>query len=110
MSIQTAQATTRDKYKNALVIGAEKLSSPKPDPDGIMQVIDSYRLDKVLFVGDTNFDIECGNNAKLIHPNLKTVGVTWCKTTKEQFEELGADYIIDYPSQLLEVLDKNAKL
>lgn len=98
-----------DKYIDE-VLGAELLASPKPDPDGIMQVIDKYDLDKVLFVGDTKFDIECGKNVKAIHPALKTVGVTWCKTTRDEFEQLGADYIIDNPSELLEVLDKYAKL
>ena len=98
-----------DKYIDE-IYGAEKLAKPKPDPDGIMQVINNYSLDKVLFVGDTNFDIECGKNVKELHPQLKTVGVTWCKTTRAEFEELGADYIIDDPNELLEVLDKYAKL
>ena len=98
-----------DKYIDE-IYGAEKLAKPKPDPDGIMQVINNYSLDKVLFVGDTNFDIECGKNVKELHPNLKTVGVTLCKTTRAEFEELGADYIIDDPNELLEVLDKYAKL
>ncbi len=98
-----------DRYVTE-IIGAEKLSTPKPDPDGIMQVVEKYNLGKVLFIGDTNFDIECGQNAKKLHPALKTVGVTWCKTSKEEFERLGADYIIDEPSQLLEVLDQYVKL
>ena len=98
-----------DKYVDD-IIGVEKLSVPKPDPDGIIQVVNKYALDKVLFVGDTKFDIECGKNAKATIPNLKTVGVTWCKTSREEFESLGADYVIDDPNELLEVLDQYAKL
>lgn len=98
-----------EKYVDE-IIGVEKLVHPKPDPDGIMQVINKYSLDKVLFVGDTNFDIQCGKNVKELHPALKTVGVTWCKTSREEFESFGADYIIDHPMELLEVLDKYAKL
>lgn len=98
-----------DKYIDD-VIGAEMLKTPKPDPDGLLQVIEKYKLNKVLFVGDTKYDIECGQNAKAYHPVLKTVGVTWCQTSKEEFEEYGADYTIDSPDQLLEVLDQYAKL
>lgn len=92
-----------DKYIEE-IFGAELLAAPKPDPDGIMQVINKYQLDKVLFVGDTAFDIECAKNVQKLHPNLKSVGVTWCKTSRQEFEQLGADYIIDKPNELLGVL------
>ena len=98
-----------DKYIDE-VFGAEKLASPKPDPDGIMQVINKYQLGKVLFVGDTKFDIDCAKNVQALHPELRSVGVTWCQTSKEEFEEMGADYVIEHPSELLEVLDQYAKL
>ena len=73
-----------------------------------MQVINKYSLDKVLFVGDTNFDIQCGNNVKELHPALKTVGVTWCKTTREEFQLLGADYIIDDALELIAIVGEHA--
>lgn len=98
-----------DKYIDE-IYGAELLARPKPDPDGIMQVINKYQLDKVLFVGDTAFDIECGKNVKELHPNLRTVGVTWCQTSRQEFEQLGADYVVDEAHEILEVLDKYAKL
>lgn len=37
----------------------------KPEPDGVLYLIEKYNLDKeeVVYVGDRSLDIECGNNA-----------------------------------------------
>ena len=92
-----------DQYID-LIMGAELLPSPKPDPDGIYHVLETYNVDKALLVGDTAFDILCAKNVKAKYPKFKSVGVTWCKTTKEEFEKIKADYIINHPSELKEVL------
>lgn len=86
------------------VVGVEKLSKPKPDPDGIYELMEKYNIDRGLFVGDTEFDITTVNNVKTKYPNLLSVGVTWCKTSREKFNELNADYVIDKPSELVEVI------
>ena len=86
------------------VIGAEKLSAPKPDPTGINEYIKKHGYQRIYFVGDSKYDIMCADNIKQTYPNLKSVGVTWCQTTRAEFEALGADYIIETPMMLLEVL------
>lgn len=89
------------------IVGAEKLPAPKPDPTGINDYIKAHNYSKIFFVGDSKYDIICSDNIKKTYPTLKSVGVTWCKTTKATFQTLGADYIISHPLELLEVI-KNA--
>lgn len=87
------------------VVGVEKLAKPKPDPEGIFDLMVKYNIDKAMLVGDTKFDIVTADNVKTKYPEFKSVGVTWCKTSKEEFEELNADYIVNNPLELLEVID-----
>ena len=86
------------------IVGAEKLPQPKPDPTGINEYIKSHNYQEIYFVGDSKYDIECSDNVKKTYPNLKSVGVTWCKTSHSTFKTLGADFIIDHPLELLEVI------
>lgn len=86
------------------IIGAEKLQAPKPDPTGINEYIKEHHYHNIYFVGDSKYDMMCADNIKKTYPNLKSVGVTWCQTTRAEFEQLGADYIIDQPIALLEVI------
>ena len=87
------------------VVGVEKLSKPKPDPEGIYQLMEKYNIDQAMLVGDTKFDIITANNVKAKFPKFKSVGVTWCKTSREEFQELDTDYIVDNTNELLEVIN-----
>lgn len=87
-----------DKYIES-IIGYEMII-PKPDPDGIYQAMKQYDVDKLLYVGDTTIDMQTGVNA-----NVPTVGVTWCKSSKEQLYSAGATYVIDKPSELIDILE-----
>lgn len=82
-----------------LVIGLEKLNAPKPSPDGIYQVLKYFNKSDAILIGDTLFDIKTGINS-----NIETIGVTWCKTTKEEFISFGATYIVDTPQEILKIL------
>lgn len=90
------------------ICGAELLKQAKPDPDGIYQMMEKYNVTKAVFVGDTKFDIQCANNSKNKYPDVVSVGVTWCKTTREEFELLGADYIIDDALELIAIVGEHA--
>ena len=83
------------------IIGYEMIT-PKPDPDGIIKAKALYGVDTLVFVGDTHIDMETGKNAK-----VPTIGVTWCKSTKEVLFQTGADFVIDHPSELIEVIENN---
>ncbi len=92
------------------IYGAEKLTEVKPAPNGIYQVIEDHFLDKALIVGDSKYDIQAVNNAKEGFPKIRSVGVLWCMTTREEFINNQADYIIDFPSDLLNVVNNYEKL
>lgn len=82
-----------------LVVGAEKLKAAKPDPDGIYQVLDKFGKKDAVMIGDTIIDINTGKNA-----GIKTIGVTWCKTTRAEFESNGASYVVDHPQEILKIV------
>lgn len=90
-----------DQYFD-LIVGAEKLKQAKPDPDGIHQVLTYFKKEEAYMIGDTIIDIQTGQNAK-----VKTIGVTWCQTKKETFTEVGADYVVNHPSQILKIIEEN---
>lgn len=87
-----------DKYFD-LIIGAEKMQAAKPNPDGIYQVLKHYHTNEAIMIGDSIIDIETGQNA-----NIKTIGVTWCKTKRIDFEKHNASYIVDEPQEILRIL------
>ena len=68
-------------------------------------LMEKYNIDQAMLVGDTKFDIITANNVKAKFPKFKSVGVTWCKTSREEFQELDTDYIVDNTNELLEVIN-----
>lgn len=82
-----------------LIIGAEKMDHPKPAPDGIKKALELLKKKDAILIGDTIIDIETGKNA-----SIDTIGVTWCKTTKEEFKRNKATYIINRPDEILKIV------
>ena len=60
-----------------------------------------FEASETLVVGDMAVDILMGVNA-----GAKTCGVTWGNGTKKELQEAGADFIIDYMKELIEIADK----
>ncbi|HEY5653559.1 MAG TPA: HAD hydrolase-like protein [Pontiella sp.] len=54
--------------------------------------------DSLYYVGDTTIDVESAR-----HAGAKTVAVSWGLNTPEALAKVGPDYLIEHPSQLLEV-------
>ena len=54
-----------------------------------------------LFIGDTNVDIRTAKNA-----GMESVGVLWGFRDKAELSEAGADHIIDYPEQILDLISE----
>lgn len=73
----------------------------KPAPDGVKMVLKTLNSDprKTVMVGDSDVDILTAQNA-----GISSVGVTWGFRTKELLEKVGADYIIDEPHALLDLV------
>lgn len=82
-----------------IIIGAELLDKPKPDPSGIQKALKMLKRKDAIMIGDTIIDIETGKNA-----SIQTIGVTWCKTTRETFKQHNATYIVDRPSEILDIV------
>ncbi len=73
----------------------------KPCPDSVneaIKVLDASP-DEVVYVGDSEVDIETSRNA-----GVNCVAVTWGFRDKCVLESLSSEYIIDKPSQLMELI------
>lgn len=73
----------------------------KPAPDGIYSILEELGAAKenAVYVGDSEVDMETAHNA-----GLTSVGVTWGFRDRSLLQAKGADYIIDSPEELLEIL------
>lgn len=66
-----------------LIIGGDDVKRPKPDPEGVFQVLGAWRMDKteILYVGDSLVDAKTAKNA-----GVDFAGVTTGATSKEELE------------------------
>lgn len=73
----------------------------KPDPASLLHVLDKLKVaaDEALYIGDSNVDIFTAHNA-----GVKAIGVTWGFRERSELEEADADYIVDSPDDILELI------
>ncbi len=73
----------------------------KPAPDTIFKALHALgaTADKALFIGDSEVDIRAAKNA-----GVTCVGVTWGFRDKAELAREGADYLIDRPAELADIL------
>ncbi len=66
-----------------VIVGGEDVRRPKPDPEGVLQVLDKWRLpkDQVLYVGDSLVDARTAQAA-----GVDFAGVTTGTTLKAELE------------------------
>lgn len=85
----------------AVVQGRTDAYPPKPDPQVTRHVLDLLGAEagNALYVGDSDVDIACGHNA-----GLKSIGVSWGFRGREELERAGADYVVDSPSELIDIV------
>lgn len=83
------------------VLGALPDVAVKPDPAMLKILMERVgaKPETTLFVGDSNVDIITGKNG-----SLTTCGVLWGFRSREELAGEGADYIIDTPAQLVQVV------
>lgn len=84
-----------------VAIGKSPERRKKPYPDTVlaaMNNLDSSK-DKCLYIGDSEVDFETSRNA-----NIDFVGVAWGFRDKKILDDLGADYIINTPNDLIPIL------
>lgn len=84
-------------------IGDKSGVARKPDAEGALLLLKEMgKTPKdAVYVGDSEIDIATAKNL-----GVPAIGVTWGFRDRDVLEEAGADFIIDKPAQLLEVIDK----
>jgi len=73
----------------------------KPSPDLCLQVVENNNIKACdcVFIGDSDVDMLTAKNA-----HMTSVGVTWGFRTRNELKTAGANYIIDKPIELINIL------
>ncbi|MGN0546986.1 MAG: HAD family hydrolase [Acutalibacteraceae bacterium] len=103
--MQEAAADIVKKFFGGLIdeaIGQVDGIAQKPQPDGVYAALKKLGVpkEKAVYVGDSDVDCKTAHNA-----GIPCIGVSWGFRGREVLAENGADYIIDRPSELLELLN-----
>jgi len=89
----------------AAVFGNRKDVPIKPHPqivhDILLYVAGKIPNNQILYIGDTAVDMETAHNAE-----IKKVGALWGFRTKEELVQAGADYLIEHPRELIQILSE----
>lgn len=87
------------KWKVDYTLGDIPGFPKKPNPAGAIKIMDALgvKAQECIYVGDSEVDVETAINA-----NIKSVAVTWGFREKDKL--MKADYIIDHPMELIELL------
>lgn len=90
----------RDDFE--ITYGQRPNHAVKPDPRTVYEVIDYLKVNRneCLYVGDSDVDMNTATNA-----GVESVGVSWGFRGEEELKKAGADYIIQKPSELLDILN-----
>lgn len=83
------------------VLGFREGFPRKPDPQGALEIAKSFGISpsSFCFIGDTATDIQTAQAAQ-----MKSIGVTWGFRGRQELEDTGANWIVDDPDALLQLL------
>lgn len=86
------------------VISSDDCQQHKPHPEPVENALRLLQLDSrnVLFVGDSPYDIKAGKAA-----GVKTAGITWGISTKEQLLAHQPDFLLQNLNDILPIIDDN---
>ena len=101
MAVNIVKALLGDAFD--IICGKLENYPPKPDPALTLKTMNDLGVnpDECVFVGDSGMDAANAVNAGCIG-----IGVLWGFRTKEELLHSGADYIVNNPFEILEILDK----
>lgn len=82
-----------------VVLGKKPENRRKPHIDGCLEILETLKINhnEVLYVGDTNIDIETAKGAQII-----PVAVSWGFRLPEELQ--GYRYLIDNPKEILNII------
>ena len=83
------------------VLGHQPSKPKKPDPQNALEIAQSMLLEpeEIAYLGDSEIDMQTA-----VAANMLAIGVSWGFRSKQTLLEHGAQYIIDQPLQLLELI------
>lgn len=98
-SIKTLKMTNIFQYFN-VIISREDVLLPKPDPEGLLKVLNKYKISKdyAYMVGDTSTDIQTGKNAR-----VKTIGASY-GFIGNNIIKCNPDYVINDISETINIV------
>ena len=84
-------------------VSRNSVKKVKPHPDHLTYVMKSLKIsgEKAVMVGDHMIDVQAGKRV-----GMKTIGVLTGRTTKEEFEKAGADYVLREASEVCKLLEE----
>lgn len=84
-----------------LILGQREGIAAKPDPIIVHQILAHTQCphEKTLYIGDTSVDMQTA-----VRAGVTAVGVTWGFRPLSELLEHGADYVIDTPIELLDLI------
>ncbi len=84
-----------------IIFGKKPEFEIKPNPGSANEIVKQLGVEKeqVLYIGDTNTDIQTAKNAK-----LDSVGVLWGFRKRAELENEGACWIVQTPSEILKII------
>ena len=90
--------------KISLAVGQVDGVAQKPNPDGVLLVLEKLGIkkEKAVYVGDSEVDCITARNA-----GVDCIGVTWGFRDAEVLKESGARIIADSPDEIINLLDFN---
>lgn len=89
-------------HKFVKILGQRDGMPIKPDPQIVeeaMSAVSGITYDEVLYVGDSDVDMQTGINA-----GIRTIGVTWGFRTREELEAYSPWRLIDSPDELCTII------
>lgn len=73
----------------------------KPAPDMVYRAMEAIGVEKCIYVGDSEVDVQTAKNAEAV-----CLSVLWGFRNRQELEEAGAAYFCDDPAELPELLRK----
>lgn len=86
-----------------LAIGESETIPQKPDPSGVLKIIEQFneKKENCVYIGDSEVDIQTAKNA-----NINCISIDWGYKDKEFLLKHNAEKIISTPSDLYEEITK----
>lgn len=93
-------ATYLSQWEFEVVFGARANTPVKPDPYSGLEIAELMKLQpaEFIFLGDTSVDMLTANNA-----GMHAVGAAWGFRGREELYANGAELVIDFPTDLLQL-------